>query len=266
MSIKAVPISRLIIIICVTFHLCCKILLPSFPGLYPPTIQGPSTLTVTYQQTYSFQIIAYSNISALLNYTIEVNGTTLSVDPNTGNVTWFVNSTDFRLRYVVTDSNNNSAALSPTVTLCNCRNGGTCNPAVANPLFETTNNLLTYGECTCRSGFTGAFCEDQVSYCLQEPCFEGVNCTDNFTSGSADCGPCPSGYIGDGRKCFGIAYFLSTYSPSALLSQLNRKLLWPKFKRRWLYAPFYYILLLLRNTGRLRFKSRLENALLQRKF
>ena len=179
-------------------------------GTFPPTLQGPSTLNVTFGTTASFQILASGNSSSNLVFTIEANGTTLSVDPNTGNVTWFVNSTDFRLKYVVTDSNNNSASLSPTVTLCNCRNGGTCNPAVANPLFESRNTLLTYGDCTCRPGSTGAFCEEQVSYCLENPCFEGVNCTDNFTSESADCDPCPAGYIGDGRKCYGIN-FLHTF-------------------------------------------------------
>ena len=123
-------------------------------------------------------------------------------------MTWFVNSTDFRLKYVVVDSNNNSASLSPTVTLCNCQNGGACNPLVANTLFESTNNLLIYGECTCPAGFADAFCQNPISYCTQDPCFEGVNCTDNFTSQSAVCDPCPLGYIGDGRKCFGMNFYI----------------------------------------------------------
>ena len=182
--------------------------IPSFPGLYPPTIQGPTSLTVNYQQPYSFQLTALSNISAVLIYSIEANGTELTVDSKKGNVTWFINSTDFRLKYVVTDSNNNSASLSPTVTLCNCRNGGSCNPATANTQFESTNNLLIYGECTCLSGFSDAFCQTPVTYCSQEPCFEGVNCTNNATTQSADCDPCPTGYFGDGRKCFGITLML----------------------------------------------------------
>ena len=173
-------------------------------GTFPPTIQGPSTLNVTFNTMFSFKIVASSNTSSNLVYSIQANGTELTVDPTTGNVTWFINSTDFRLRYVVTDSNNNSVALSPTVTLCNCRNGGACNPAVANALFETTNNLLKYGDCSCVSGFSDAFCQTVVSYCVQRPCFEGVNCTDNVTSQSADCGPCPTGYTGNGRQCYGM--------------------------------------------------------------
>ena len=187
-----------------------------YSGRFPPTIQGPSKLNVTFNTVISFQILASSNTSSNLVYTIEANGTELTVDSKTGNVTWFINSTDFRLKYLVTDSNNNSASLSPTVTLCNCRNGGACNPAVANILFESTNNLLIYGECTCLSGFAGAFCQTPVNYCLQEPCFEGVNCSNNATTQSADCDSCPTGYIGDGRKCYGMIltyifiYFIDT--------------------------------------------------------
>ena len=178
----------------------------SLSGTFPPTIQGPTAFTVTYQQSYTFQIMASSNNSGTLKYSIEANGTEPVVDPATGTVTLLINSTDFRLKYIVTDSNNNSAALSPTVTLCNCQNGGKCNSSVANTLFESTNNLLTYGECTCAPGFEGAFCQNKISYCMQDPCFEGVNCTDNFTSQSAVCDPCPSGYIGGGRKCYGMSF------------------------------------------------------------
>ena len=160
---------------------------------------------MTFNTVFSFQILASSNDSSDLVYKIEANGTVVNVDSSTGNVTWFINSTDFRLKYVVTDSNNNSASLSPIVNLCNCRNGGTCNPSEPNVLFESTNNFMTYGDCTCRSGFSGAFCQESVDYCFQEPCYEGVNCTNNATTQSADCGLCPTGYIGDGRKCYGMA-------------------------------------------------------------
>ena len=88
--------------------------------------------------------------------------------------------------------------------LCYCLNGGACDLSVENSLFVELNNLLTIGECTCKPGFSGAFCQTKVSYCLEAPCFEGVNCTDNFVAERADCNPCPTGYIGDGRKCYGM--------------------------------------------------------------
>ncbi len=125
------------------------------------------------------------------------------VDPNTGNFTWLVNSNDFKLTFVVTDASNNSARFSPFVNLCYCLNGGACDISTANTIETTTNNLLQYGECTCKPGFIGGFCQNNISYCVEDPCFEGVNCTDNFVNGTADCESCPTGYIGDGRKCFG---------------------------------------------------------------
>ena len=172
---------------------------------FPPTISGPATLTVEHGQTYSFQIVASSNSSSSLRYSFEANGTTLEVDPLTGNVTWFVNSTDFRIRFIVMDSNNNTAMLAPTVRLCYCLNGGACNASVENTKYDQLNNLLSFGECSCMAGFTDAFCQTSVSYCLEDPCFEGVNCTDNATTQHADCDPCPTGYEGDGRKCFGMS-------------------------------------------------------------
>ena len=182
-----------------------------FIETYPPSVTGPLTLTVTYQQQQNFHVVASSNISSKLVYSIEANGTNVSIDPDTGNATWFVDSIDFRLKFVVTDSFNNTASLSPTVTLCYCLNGATCDPAVMNSQSQPINNLLFYGECSCAPGFAGAFCQETVSYCTEDPCFEGVNCTDNATTKAADCDPCPTGYIGDGRKCFGMYHNFLTY-------------------------------------------------------
>lgn len=134
---------------------------------------------------------------------MEANGTNVVLNASTGSFTWFVNSTDFRLRFIVTDSSNNSVSIAPIVRLCNCLNGATCNASTTNPLVESLNNLLAYGECTCKPGFVGGLCETSVSYCSEEPCFAGVNCTDNIVNATADCDKCPTGYIGDGRKCYG---------------------------------------------------------------
>ncbi len=154
-----------------------------------------------YQQQYNFHIEA--NATGTLTYSVEANGTSVNVDSKTGNFTWLVSSKDFKLTYVVKDAGNNSATLSPFVNLCYCLNDATCDITVANTLETTQNNLLQYGECTCKPGFIGGFCQNNISYCVNDPCFEGVECRDNFVNSTADCASCPSGYIGDGRKCFG---------------------------------------------------------------
>eukprot|EP00794_Sanderia_malayensis_P020653 gene20653-22694_t len=169
---------------------------------YPPSVIGPTTLTVTYGQMMNFTIL--SNGTGTLHFSIVANGTTVVVNSSTGFVQWFVNGTNFRLKYIVRDSNNRTGTLSPFVNYCHCLNGASCNSTKLNTLAPITNTLLQYGTCTCLTGYTGAFCQNRISYCEEDPCFEGVNCTENFANLTADCAPCPEGYIGDGRKCYDL--------------------------------------------------------------
>ncbi len=44
-----------------------------------------------------------------------------------------------------------------------------------------------------------------VDGCLEFMCFENVACNDVAAPGvGAECGMCPSGYVGDGEKCDGV--------------------------------------------------------------
>ena len=44
-----------------------------------------------------------------------------------------------------------------------------------------------------------------VDGCLEFMCFNDVMCEDVPAPGvGAQCGPCPSGYVGDGEKCEGV--------------------------------------------------------------
>ena len=91
--------------------------------------------------------------------------------------------------------------------MCACENGGQC---VAPELGDTLNNdnkFIVQG-CTCAAGYTGRFCENDIDACNfnGNPCFLGVNCTDHPPPANItgfDCGPCPSGYSGDGIVCTG---------------------------------------------------------------
>lgn len=91
--------------------------------------------------------------------------------------------------------------------MCACENGGQC---VAPELGDTLNNdnkFIVQG-CTCAAGYTGRFCENDIDACNfnGNPCFSGVNCTDHPPPANItgfDCGPCPSGYSGDGIVCTG---------------------------------------------------------------
>ncbi|XP_068719980.1 uncharacterized protein [Montipora capricornis] len=53
--------------------------------------------------------------------------------------------------------------------------------------------------CVCEMGFKGKNCEITVQKCEIDSCFSGVTCTE--TGNTISCGPCPSGFTGDGKNC-----------------------------------------------------------------
>lgn len=55
------------------------------------------------------------------------------------------------------------------------------------------------------TAWTGDFCQEDINGCSVVSCFEGVVCFDVTAPGvGAMCGPCPTGYSGDGVKCLGM--------------------------------------------------------------
>ncbi|KAH9488307.1 Neurogenic locus notch protein 2 [Bulinus truncatus] len=69
---------------------------------------------------------------------------------------------------------------TPKCDLQPCQNGGTC-----------ANSLHNYS-CTCKAGFTGAHCENDINNCASQPCRHGkcINLPDRY-----EC-KCEEGYIG----------------------------------------------------------------------
>ena len=102
---------------------------------------------------------------------------------------------------------NASVSSTPAIKMCACENSGQC---VAPELGDKLNNdskFIVQG-CTCGAGYTGRFCESDIDACTfnRNPCFRGVNCTDEKAPANITgfiCGPCPSGYSGDGIQCTG---------------------------------------------------------------
>ena len=74
--------------------------------------------------------------------------------------------------------------------------------------LENTNVYLNNPLCLCPTGYTGTFCDKLIDACIADPCFSGVNCTNTVENKTytAVCSGCPSGYSGNGRKCFGMFY------------------------------------------------------------
>lgn len=110
--------------------------------------------------------------------------------------------------FIVTISNISASELRPLVRLCPCQNNGSCVDD------EDVQRQLDSGErfivlsCECPARLTGLFCESNFDACVEnnDPCFPGVECVNvppDVNQTGFTCGPCPSGYHGDGATCTG---------------------------------------------------------------
>ena len=71
-----------------------------------------------------------------------------------------------------------------------------------------TDSRFIYMGCACQGGYTGRFCDSDIDACEMNghPCYTGVKCIDLPPPANASgykCGPCPSGYTGNGAQCVG---------------------------------------------------------------
>ena len=94
--------------------------------------------------------------------------------------------------------------------MCACDHGGLCiQPEEDDPL--NTDSKFVYMGCACQGGYTGRFCDSDIDACEMngQPCYAGVECIDLPPPANASgykCGPCPTGYTGDGAQCAGRCY------------------------------------------------------------
>lgn len=76
-------------------------------------------------------------------------------------------------------------------------------------MLGSEDRFIQYPECICTEAYTGRHCQTPIPPCNESPCFPNVTCTNKRVSNSslndyiAQCGPCPSGLTGDGKKCYG---------------------------------------------------------------
>ena len=70
------------------------------------------------------------------------------------------------------------------------------------------DSKFVYRGCACQGGYTGRFCDSDIDACESngQPCYTGVECIDLPPPANASgykCGPCPTGYTGNGAQCVG---------------------------------------------------------------
>ena len=96
-----------------------------------------------------------------------------------------------------------------------------------------THNAQNTHTHTLHTAWTGQFCEEDVDGCSIVSCFEGVQCFDVQAPGTgAMCGPCPTGYSGDGVKCSGKRHILSIQFSWSQWSDL-----WHTYRKNQVVAP-----------------------------
>lgn len=176
---------------------------------FPPQIEGPQVINATLNETVEVNITARHNISDSFVFTVEffpdvevVSNTSLSLV-----VRWRPTSINkIEPVFIVTDSSNSSSELRPLIRLCSCQNGGNCveDNDVQRQLDSGVRFIVL--SCACPVGLTGNFCESDVDACVEynDPCFPGVICNNvplSIDKNGYTCGPCPSGYHGDGANC-----------------------------------------------------------------
>ena len=160
---------------------------------------------MTFNNTYTFQIVASAN--STVTYNITTTESNLRLNTTTGTFTWTVNKwQNITMEFFAQNSKGAVSSFRPTIFLCYCENNGICDYSQENVLSNEIDRYLRHHACKCQPGFQGAFCEKEKDVCNPNPCYSGVNCTK--VSNIASCGSCPDGYIGDGFQCYGMSYIV----------------------------------------------------------
>ncbi|XP_055083462.1 mucin-like protein [Periophthalmus magnuspinnatus] len=172
-------------------------------GNMPPIVTEPLEILATVNSTVKVQLLARDSngdaISVSLLYPRPLR-VSLAGD---GVLSWTPLSTSpVQIQLKISDSTS-STLFVPTIKLCNCVNGGTCQ-------FNTPSQSQLLGKfqlvsCLCHKGFGGQFCEKRTNVCNGLPCYPGVTCAPLDQPGEFSCGPCPEKTIANGKegyKCF----------------------------------------------------------------
>ncbi|KAM9316126.1 uncharacterized protein PAF06_007094 [Gastrophryne carolinensis] len=158
----------------------------------PPVIEGVKLIQAFMSNTVTVQFS--SNKTGVMFTADPGTNSDITVMGN-GSLTWKpTNLSGFTFRLVATDSQNLSSTFQPSFVVCNCMLESQCS---YNLTTSISNSSLAIAACVCTNNYTGEFCQDPPNLCSQG-CFPAVSCN-NITG----CGPCPSGFVGDGLHCTG---------------------------------------------------------------
>ncbi|KAI8519983.1 hypothetical protein Bbelb_032400 [Branchiostoma belcheri] len=180
---------------------------------FPPEVDGPDEINATMGEIVDIRINASDANGDDITFDLDEGVpefVSMDADGDSANITWNVTSGEqFDLKVILTDTNNGSTQYWPTVRVCACYNGGTCVDSDEDDDTSSDNSTETrfiLQGCTCDEGYTGVQCESDIDACEEnsQPCYEGVRCRDYPAPANIsgyECGPCPTGFTGDGETC-----------------------------------------------------------------
>jgi len=181
-------------------------ILDNFP---PKIVNSPSVINAIINETVRLNITAEDSDTITFRVINKPAGATVNQTGNVLHFTWFVTSSQkFNISFVATDDKGASTTWSPTINMCACDHDGQCVPPEEGDELNTDNKFIYLG-CACQGGYTGRFCESDIDACEMngQPCYAGVECIDLPPPANVSgytCGPCPSGYTGNGAQCADI--------------------------------------------------------------
>ncbi|XP_068682562.1 uncharacterized protein [Montipora foliosa] len=180
---------------------------------FPPEILVESTeVNVTVNTSATITITAQDPNNDSLIFSVAGNlpaGHTTSTNQTSITISWSVTTAQIEVEFIVSDGTANTVH-SPTINVCACQNQGICvQESSDDSNLNNNTEKFTILFCNCLNGYTGSFCEADLDACEEnfQPCFPGVSCIDLPPPANASgytCGPCPSGYSGDGAECSDI--------------------------------------------------------------
>ncbi|XP_031551446.1 mucin-like protein isoform X2 [Actinia tenebrosa] len=178
----------------------------------PPKFDNTSSvlyLTVNFSKSVTFKAKDPDGDKIRFNITGPPDDATVWTNESSIILKWMVTTKSVKLEIIATDNKGATSVLRPVLHVCACYNGGDCLITNQEEEEDRNNSRFSIMSCQCPSGYTGRFCESDVDACEvnMNPCYPGVQCKDlpapaNVTG--YECGPCPSGFSGQGDSCLDI--------------------------------------------------------------
>ncbi|KAK7901518.1 hypothetical protein WMY93_018287 [Mugilogobius chulae] len=172
-------------------------------GNMPPIVTEPLEIWAKVNSTVTVQLSARDSSGDAISFSVVYSRSVRVTLNENGMLSWTpLSTTAVQIQLKISDSSSTTLFV-PTIKLCNCVNGGTCQ-------YDTPTQSQLLGKflivaCLCPNGFGGAFCEKRTNVCNGLPCYPGVACVPLNTAGDFSCGPCPNNTVANGKegyKCF----------------------------------------------------------------